>query len=75
MSETKQQYESWVRVALSSPPWTQETHDRATAMLADCAHLSEIAEALDCSILTVQAELGIGRTRDVRAYRRVRGTR
>ena len=66
-------YEPWVRLALSSPPWSEEKLQRALRLRQSAMHLGEVAEVLNCSVFEVQAELGIGRGRDVRAYRRIRG--
>ena len=66
-------YEPWVRIALSSPAWSAEKVLAAQELLKTTLHLGEVAERMRCSVFEVQAELKIGRLRDVRAYRRIRG--
>ena len=66
-------YEPWVRIALSSPAWSADKVLQAQELLKTTLHLGEVAERMRCSVFEVQAELKIGRLRDIRAYRRIRG--
>ena len=66
-------YDPWVRIALQSTPWSAARREEARSRRSGALHLGEVAEAMSCSVFEVQAELGIGRSRDVRAYRRIRG--
>lgn len=70
---SKGSYDPWVRIALGSEPWSEARRMEARERLASALHLGEVAEAMRCSVFELQAELEIGRTRDVRAYRRMRG--
>lgn len=66
-------YEPWVRIALDSPPWSRDQVIEAQGLVKSSLHLGEVAEAMRCSVFEVQAELKIGRRRDIRSYRRIRG--
>ena len=66
-------YEPWVRIALDSPPWSRDQVVQAQSLVKSSLHLGEVAEAMRCSVFEVQAELRIGRRRDIRSYRRIRG--
>ena len=66
-------YEPWVRIALASPPWSRDQVVQAQSLVKSSLHLGEVAEAMRCSVFEVQAELRIGRRRDIRAYRKIRG--
>ena len=66
------EYVSWVKLALKTPPWPIQRVEEAQRLRSECIHLGEVAERLGCSVFELQAELGIGRDRDVRSYRKVR---
>lgn len=63
----------WVRIALSGPRWTPEQVSTAHMLRPSSLHLGEVAELMGCSVFEVQAELGIGPSRDVKWYREIRG--
>ena len=65
-------YDPWLRIALESARWSADRRAEAQARRSTALHLGEVAEAMKCSVFEVQAELKVDRTRDVRAYRRIR---